>query len=52
MAECTKAERNRRKCTCSNTGCERHGICCECIAAHRESGSLPSCVREIAKKQS
>lgn len=52
MAECPNAERNRQKCTCANTTCERRGMCCECIAAHREGGSLPACVREIAKKES
>jgi hypothetical protein len=50
MAECLNLEANREKCACSNKSCERHGLCCACIAAHREAGGLPSCVRHLAKK--
>ena len=50
MAECMNLEANNEKCVCSNTSCERHGFCCACIAAHKEGGSLPACVRDLAKK--
>lgn len=40
--ECKK-ESNLENCNCSYPGCERKGICCECIAYHREKGQLPAC---------
>ncbi|HOA82959.1 MAG TPA: DUF6485 family protein [Thermodesulfovibrio thiophilus] len=40
--EC-KIERNRKICTCSYEGCERNGICCDCIAYHRKRRELPAC---------
>ncbi|HHW20859.1 DUF6485 family protein [Thermodesulfovibrio thiophilus] len=40
--EC-KIERNRKICTCSYEGCERNGICCDCIAYHRNRRELPAC---------
>lgn len=39
--EC-KAEQNRLACTCSY-GCPKSGICCECVAHHRENGEIPGC---------
>ncbi len=42
--ECKKAE-NEKKCVCSSDTCPRHGVCCECIAYHRENGELPGCLR-------
>ncbi|MDT8719039.1 hypothetical protein IAI10_20530 [Clostridium sp. 19966] len=38
---------NEKNCTCPNTGCERHGKCCECVNFHRSKGNLVSCLREI-----
>ena len=40
--ECKKQE-NLETCNCSYQGCPRKGICCECIAHHREKGQLPAC---------
>jgi len=39
--ECKKEE-NKKNCNCSFS-CERKGICCECIAYHRERRQLPAC---------
>jgi hypothetical protein len=39
--ECKKEE-NAKNCNCTYP-CERKGICCECVAYHRERGELPAC---------
>jgi len=41
--EC-KQEKNRVACTCTYEPCSRKGICCECVAYHRQSDELPGCV--------
>ncbi|MCX8127047.1 MAG: DUF6485 family protein [Dehalococcoidia bacterium] len=40
--EC-RVEANRSRCTCTYEPCGRKGVCCECIAYHREAGELPGC---------
>lgn len=40
--ECKK-EANKKHCTCTNTSCGKHGICCECIKYHLASKQLPGC---------
>ncbi len=40
---------NTHECTCRNVNCERHGRCCDCIAAHLSHGSLPNCVPDELK---
>jgi len=40
--ECKKEE-NLKDCPCTYPGCERKGICCECIKYHWESRELPAC---------
>lgn len=42
MPECKK-EQNSAQCPCTYPGCARKGLCCECIAHHRENGELPAC---------
>jgi hypothetical protein len=42
--DCTNQARNAKRCTCTYGGCERHGVCCECIAYHRSAGELPACL--------
>jgi len=42
FVECRK-EKNLEKCTCTYPHCERKGLCCECVAYHRERGELPGC---------
>jgi len=43
--ECKEKE-NKKKCACPSDDCPRRGICCECVAYHREDGSLPMCLRK------
>ncbi len=31
------------KCLCTYPGCERHGICSECLDYHRDNGEFPAC---------
>jgi len=38
-----KKESNLKKCNCTYTSCKRLGVCCECIAFHRERKELPAC---------
>jgi hypothetical protein len=49
--DCPNKEKNAEKCTCGNTNCGLHGICCECVRAHREGGNLPVCLRELTPKE-
>jgi len=43
--ECPNKKENKKECVCSETDCERHGICCECIKYHREHGGKPACIK-------
>jgi hypothetical protein len=40
--ECKK-ETNLGRCNCTYEPCSRKGICCECIAYHKNFGELPAC---------
>ncbi|MGA2479743.1 MAG: DUF6485 family protein [Spirochaetia bacterium] len=42
--DCSNATANRKRCTCTYPGCERHGLCCECISYHHGCGELPGCL--------
>ncbi|MCX6798714.1 MAG: hypothetical protein NTW59_01290 [Candidatus Diapherotrites archaeon] len=42
--ECKKAA-NEKQCPCPETSCKRHGVCCECVRYHRNSGDRPACLR-------
>ncbi len=41
------------ECSCPKTDCPRHGLCCECIAAHKNRVNdpmikrFPHCLREL-----
>lgn len=42
--QCEKAKGGPREpvsCPCPKTGCEFHGICCQCVAAHIKNGKKP-----------
>jgi len=43
--ECLNKELNEKDCPCSDSSCERHGICCECVKYHRNNGGMPACLR-------
>ncbi|HOE68681.1 MAG: hypothetical protein BWY49_01089 [Candidatus Omnitrophica bacterium ADurb.Bin314] len=38
-----KVSANRKRCNCTYEPCPRKGICCECLAHHRERNELPAC---------
>lgn len=38
---------NEGNCPCTNTSCEMHGKCCECINLHRKINALPTCMQQI-----
>ncbi len=40
--DCQNKEQNLRNCNCTYT-CPRKGICCECLAYHRDMNQLPAC---------
>ncbi|HOD12583.1 MAG TPA: DUF6485 family protein [Candidatus Omnitrophota bacterium] len=40
---CPNKQRNMQMCNCTYPGCEKHGICCECLHYHRQKGALPAC---------
>jgi hypothetical protein len=42
--ECPNWERNNKECPCTYD-CERHAVCCKCIAYHRRAGSPPACMK-------
>jgi hypothetical protein len=42
---CPNRERNNQNCPCTCDECERHGVCCECVAFHRGRGDRPACLR-------
>ena len=39
--ECKK-DKNLENCNCSYS-CSKKGVCCECIAYHRDRNELPAC---------
>ena len=32
----------KKECNCTYP-CDKHGVCCECIAYHRKRNELPAC---------
>lgn len=40
--ECQK-ETNLKDCNCTDEGCSRKGICCQCIKHHLAKRALPAC---------
>ena len=43
MKECKNKEANIKNCNCTYPGCERKGVCCECLLYHRRMKELPAC---------
>ncbi len=41
--ECQQEE-NLKDCPCTYPGCDKKGICCECIKYHWQRGELPACL--------
>ena len=42
---CVNQGVNLEICVCTNSECERRGICCFCVANHKANGNLPACLR-------
>jgi len=42
ITNCPNKEKNLASCTCTYP-CDKRGICCECVAYHRERGEIPGC---------
>ncbi|MDY6912965.1 MAG: DUF6485 family protein [Planctomycetota bacterium] len=40
--ECSK-EKNLANCTCTYAGCDKKGLCCQCIQYHLGMKQLPAC---------
>ena len=41
--DCKKND-TAKSCACTYEPCPRKGLCCECVAYHRDSGELPGCL--------
>ncbi|MCE5315131.1 MAG: DUF6485 family protein [Armatimonadota bacterium] len=40
---CERVNENARNCSCTYSGCSRHGKCCECLQYHLNMDQLPAC---------
>lgn len=40
--DCPNKEKNLANCTCTYS-CGKRGLCCECVAYHRDKGQIPAC---------
>ncbi|MCL0100209.1 DUF6485 family protein [Peptococcaceae bacterium] len=40
--QCKKDE-NLKMCICTYEYCNKKGLCCECVAYHRQRGEIPGC---------
>jgi hypothetical protein len=55
-SECPVRDRINSYCPCPKEGCPNHGICCECILAHKNRTQdpvlkrLPSCLRGMVQE--
>ncbi len=41
--KCVNKAKNMDYCNCSYAGCDKAGVCCECLHYHRKKGQLPAC---------
>ncbi|MBF0495227.1 MAG: cytosolic protein [Deltaproteobacteria bacterium] len=41
--QCPSTVANTKSCNCSYSGCEKHGLCCQCLSYHRSRRELPAC---------
>ncbi len=40
---CPNKKKNDDFCSCTYSGCSRHGICCECLQYHLANNEVPGC---------
>ena len=51
--QCPKRQQIEEYCSCPKLDCPRHGLCCECIVAHKARVEepvlkrLPHCLRDM-----
>ena len=54
--DCPVRDRINEYCSCPKADCPRHGLCCECIIAHKNRVDqpllkrLPHCLRDMVKE--
>jgi len=51
VTDCVNLKKNAVACNCTYAGCPRHGICCECVAYHKDAGELPACYFDKADER-
>jgi hypothetical protein len=51
--DCPRRDETNIYCSCPKTDCSRHGLCCQCILAHKQrpdsplSKRFPHCLRDL-----
>ena len=43
MKNCPNKKQNLARCLCSYKPCARQGVCCECVAYHKNNNQIPGC---------
>ena len=43
MQSCPNREENLKNCPCTYPGCDKKGVCCQCLRYHLSRGELPAC---------
>jgi len=38
-----RIDNNKKRCNCSYSGCQKKGLCCECLSYHLSRRELPAC---------
>ena len=41
--KCENSAKNMEHCNCSYPGCDKKGVCCECLRYHLNMQQLPAC---------
>ncbi|MGB9641687.1 MAG: DUF6485 family protein [Candidatus Ratteibacteria bacterium] len=41
--KCINKDTNLKNCSCTYVSCGKRGMCCECVAYHRDNGEIPGC---------
>jgi len=40
---CPNIKDNLTQCTCTYSACDKQGLCCQCVAYHRQMRQIPGC---------
>lgn len=49
---CPNLKVNLEHCSCSYSGCDKQGLCCQCVAYHRQMRQIPGCFFSAEGEQS